>query len=287
MRNPAQADAVPIAVMLAAATRRLAQVSDSPRHDAELLLEHASGLTRAQLLSRDDAPLAPAAGEKFLALVERRATGVPIAHLTGQAEFWSLPLAITGDVLVPRPSTERLVELALELIAADRPVTVLDLGTGSGAIALAIAHERPLALITAVDRSESALAVAAQNAALLAPQRIELIASDWFGGLAGRRFEAIVANPPYVATADPDLDPHVARHEPAAALYAGADGLDALDTLIAAAPVHLEPAGWLLVEHGARQAADVRARFAQHGYDAVRTEQDLERHDRVTLGRLP
>ncbi|HSN70366.1 MAG TPA: peptide chain release factor N(5)-glutamine methyltransferase, partial [Steroidobacteraceae bacterium] len=205
----------------------------------------------------------------------------------GEWEFWSLPLTVSPAVLVPRPETELLVELALARVPPGRPVEVLDLGTGSGAIAVALAVERPLARITAVDRSAAALEVAARNVARHAPGRIELRESDWFARLAARTFDVIVGNPPYVAVDDPSLEASVGAYEPATALLAGVTGLDALEAIVAGASSHLVPGGALLLEHGDMQGAAVRRLFASAGLEHVTTHVDLADHERVTSGTWP
>ena len=239
---------------------------------------------RSAFRADPDAIPDPAARERFAALVARRARGEPLAYLTGRREFWSLELAVDARVLVPRPETERLVELALARGAADQPLAVLDLGTGSGAIALALAHERPRWRVTAVDASRDALAVATGNAQRLGIA-LELLPSDWFGALAGRRFDLIASNPPYVADGDPHLV--ALAHEPRGALCAGPDGLTALRAIVAAAPAHLARGGWLLVEHGADQGPAVRALLAAAGLDGIETATDGAGRARVGTGRMP
>jgi len=269
------------------ATAALAKTSETPRRDAELLLAHATGLTPGQIRAREQSTLDASCSRRLQAAIARRVRGEPIAYILGEWEFWSLPLEVTPDVLVPRPETELLVELALARFAATESRAVLDLGTGSGAIAIAIASERPHASVTAVDRSSAALAVAARNVERHVRGRVELIESDWFEQLAGRRYDLIVGNPPYIATADPALEANVAAHEPALALFAGRAGLDALEAIVTAAPRHLECGGSLLLEHGHAQDAAVRARFHAAGYAGVVTTSDLAGHARVTAGVIP
>lgn len=273
-----------LAELIAAATARLAAVSDSPRLDAELLLAHALGAPRTRLRSAPEERVDPATAARFAALLERRAAGEPVAYLVGRREFWSLELEVGPAVLVPRPDTETLVSEALRRIPDDAPTRVLDLGTGSGAIALALKHERPRALVTALERSPAALAVARGNAARLG-LALELIEGDWFGPLAGRRFELIVANPPYIAADDPHLA--ALGHEPRAALVAGTAGLDDLERIIAAAPAHLVPGGGLVVEHGADQGPAVRDLLAAAGFDGVRTATDGAGRARISMGTMP
>jgi release factor glutamine methyltransferase len=268
------------------ASRRLGTVSETPRVDAEWLLSLATGLTRGQIRAREEATLDRTAARRFDALVARRAQGEPIAYILGEWEFWSLPLTVSPAVLIPRPETELLVECALRYLPTHTPAEVLDLGTGSGAVAIALAVERPLARITAVDRSAAALEIAAHNVARHALGRIELRESDWFARLAGRRFDVIVANPPYVAVDDPALEASVALYEPATALLAGVAGLDAIEALVAGAPSHLLAGGALLLEHGAAQGPAVRKLFECAGFERVATARDLAGHERITVATL-
>ncbi len=259
---------------------------ESARLDAELLLAHALARPRAWLYAHSDDPMDAQAAARFEALVARRASGEPVAHLTGRRGFWSLELEVTSDTLVPRPETERLVELALERLPADRVLRVADLGTGSGAIALAIAVERPQARVTATDAGAAALELARVNAGAHEIRNVEFRHGQWWAPLAGERFDMVVSNPPYLAEDDPHLQGDL-RHEPRAALVSGADGLDAIRDIARGAAAHLEPGGWLLVEHGWTQGAAVRALFARAGLVAVETALDLEDRERVTLGRRP
>jgi release factor glutamine methyltransferase len=251
------------------------------RLDAQALLGHLLRRPRGWLIAHDDADVDEDAVARFRTLAARRREGVPVALLVGRQAFWSLELALGRDTLVPRPDTERLVELALERIPHDTVVDVLDLGTGSGAIALAIAAERPLARVTAVDLAEGALEVARTNAARLAlPLRLR--AGDWFAAVPGEVFDLIVSNPPYLAEDDhhlPDL-----RHEPRLALVSGAEGFDAIDRIVAGAGAALRAGGALLFEHGWEQGEGARARLRDAGFAEVRTWQDLEGRDRVSGG---
>lgn len=251
--------------------------------EADLLLAHVLARPRAWLFAHAGDPVAGAAAERFEGLLARRVSGEPVAYLTGRRGFWRFDLHVTPDTLVPRPETERLVELALERLPADRPARVADLGTGSGAIALALAGERPLARVVAIDASAAALDVARANARALAIGNIEFRQGDWLRPLAGERFELIASNPPYIALGDPHLAD--LRHEPALALTSGPDGLDAIREIVRDAPGHLVPGGWLLLEHGLAQGGAVRALFAAAGFEETSTAQDLEQRDRVTLGR--
>lgn len=269
---------------LAEAARALAQHSDSPRLDAELLLGRVLGLTRSEMIVRGDAPLSGELESAFDALVEQRRNGTPVAYLTGIREFWSLALTVTPAVLVPRPETELLVELALECLPRERPCTVLDLGTGSGAIALAIASERPRARITGVDVSPAALAVARANAAALGASGIEWRLGSWFAAVDGRRFDLIVGNPPYVAEGDPALAR--LKAEPALALCPGPSGLEAFAAIVGRAAAHLTEGGWLLLEHGPDQARAVADLMAGAGFVTPRSHSDLSGNPRVTSGSI-
>lgn len=254
--------------------------------DAALLLLHVLERPRAWLYAHGDAAVPAPAEERFHGLVARRAAGEPVAYLVGRRGFWTLDLSVTPDTLIPRPETELLVEQALARLEAGRPLRVADLGTGSGAIALAIASERPLARVVATDRSDAALAVARGNAlANGLDGRVEFRAGDWLGPLAGERYDLVASNPPYIAEGDPHLGQGDLRHEPAAALSSGADGLDAIRAIVAAAPAHLSAGGWLLLEHGFDQGPAVRALLAAAGFGEVETVPDLEGRDRVSLGR--
>lgn len=253
------------------------------RIDAQLLLLHVLGRApgeRGWLLAHDTDPLEPAARERFLALCRRRADVVPVAYLTGEKEFFGLPLQVDARVLVPRPDTETLVEWALDVLRERRAPRVIDLGTGSGAIALAIRSARPDAIVEAVDRSADALAVAAGNADRLGLP-VAFRQASWLDG-AGV-YDLVVSNPPYIADADPHLP--ALRHEPRQALAAGADGLDDLRAIAAAAPAHLVPGGWLLVEHGWDQAEAVGALLRAAGLTGVESRRDLAGIARCTGAR--
>ncbi len=272
---------------LAEAAGQLAQVSASPRLDAELLLAAALGRPRSHLHAWPERVLELEPAARFAAWLDRRRAGEPVAYILGRREFWSLELEVTPDTLIPRPETELLVELALERLPANRPVTVADLGTGSGAIALALAVERPQARIIATDQSFAALAVARRNARRLNISRVEFRQGDWCAPLASERFELIIANPPYVAADDPRWRESQLRFEPAAALISGADGLDALRAIIAAAPEHLAPDGWLLLEHGYDQGETVPALLQERGFGEVSDYQDAAGLSRSSGGRWP
>lgn len=255
--------------------------------DAEWLLAHALDRPPGWLWAHaDDAVEAPAR-ERYEALLARRAAGEPVAYLTGTQGFWSLDLRVTPATLIPRPETERLVELSLARLPADAPCRVADLGTGSGAIALAIARERPMAAVVATDASKAALAVAVANAQRNGIDNTWFRRGDWCEALGRERFDVIASNPPYIALGDPHLDQGDLRHEPPDALASGDDGLDAIRRIVRDAPAHLAPAGWLLLEHGWDQGQAVRVLLAAAGFVDVGTEPDLEGRDRVSLGRRP
>lgn len=260
--------------------RRLSSVLD-----AELLLAHVLGIDRTRLRSHPESAVAQAEAQAYTRALERRAAGEPVAYIVGYREFWSLRIAVDPTVLVPRPETELLVERALAVRGAD-DARVADLGTGSGAIALALAHERPAWRIVATDTSGAALAVARANARALGLERVELIEGDWFAPLSGCTFDLIVSNPPYVAPDDPLLADAPLRFEPRVALTPpGPDALSCLRGLVDAAPGYLVPGGWLLLEHGATQAADVAALLVARGFAHVRSHTDLAGRERMTEGR--
>lgn len=254
--------------------------------DARLLLQHIAGCSHAQLIASPARTLLPAQARCLAELVERRADGEPLAYLLGTAGFYGLEFLVTPAVLIPRPETERLVELALQQLPAGNGPRILDLGTGSGIIAIALAKHRPDARVVAVDVSAAALDVARHNAARHAVD-VEFLLGDWYTPLPGRHFQLIVANPPYVADGDPHLQRNGLPFEPSLALTGGvtnADGLTCLRTIVDGAPAHLAPGGWLLLEHGYDQAAAVRALLNDRGFDAVHTWPDINGIERVSGG---
>jgi release factor glutamine methyltransferase len=273
---------VPTAARLLARARDLIDPAD-----AALLLAHALGKPRSWLFAHADDALGEAEATRFDGLLARRAAGEPVAYLTGSRGFWTLDLAVTAATLVPRPETELLVELALARLPADAPVRVADLGTGSGAIALAIASERPRAQVLATDASSEALDVARGNAARNGIGNVAFRHGSWLQPLGEETFDLIASNPPYIAEGDPHLAQGDLRFEPAMALSCGPDGLDAIRVIVRDAPACLRPGGWLLLEHGWDQGDAVRALLAAAGFADVATERDLEQRDRVSLGRLP
>lgn len=259
-----------------------ARAAGLERLDAQLLVGAVLDRPRAWLLAHGDAAVADAA--RCRALIARRAAGEPLAYLVGEKEFHGLALAVTPDVLVPRPDTETLVDWALALLPAASTAAVLDLGTGSGAVALALARQRPGLRITAVDASEAALAVARRNGTRLGlPVRWQ--ASDWFGALGAERYGLVVGNPPYIAAGDPHLD--ALRHEPLRALTSGFDGLDDIRRIAAGATAHLEPGAWLLLEHGHEQAEAVRGLLIAAGLADATTHTDLAGRPRCSGARRP
>jgi len=277
--------AITVRGLLAASAAELG--GDEAAREAELLRWHALGKDRAWLYAHADDALDADGALRFHALLVRRAAGEPIAYIVGRREFWSLDLSVNPDVLIPRPETELLVEMALQRIRQNVQVDIADLGTGSGAIALAIARERPQARVRATDTSVAALAVARENAARLGIGNVEFGQGDWCAALGGRRFDLLVSNPPYVAQSDDHLLRGDLRFEPRAALASGADGLDAIRSIVAAAPAHLQPRGWLLFEHGHDQGRAARDLLAQSRFVEIFTALDLEQRERVSGGRAP
>lgn len=247
-----------------------------------ILLCHALGLTRVGLITNAERVLNEEEAARLAALVERRQQGEPIAYIVGQREFFGLPFQVGPAVLIPRPDTELIVELALERLTSG--ARMLDMGTGSGAIAVAVAHTQPAALVTALDVSDEALALARANARTNGAA-VRFLRSDWFAALDGDIFDLIVSNPPYIAAGDAHLAQGDLRFEPSGALTDFADGLSALRTIIEGAPAHLVAGGWLLLEHGYDQAAAVRSLLAEAGYAEVQSWRDLGGIERVTGGR--
>jgi len=276
-----------LAQFLLQAAEALRPVSPTPRLDAEVLAMHVTGHTRTALITGADEPLSTPQQQQLQELLQRRLAGEPVAYLTGRREFWSLDLAVTPDVLIPRPETELLVEQALVRIPAVVSWTVADLGTGSGAVALAIASERPQCRVIATDASAAALSVARANAVRLGITNVEFRQGDWLIPLTGETVDVLVSNPPYVAENDPHLIEGDVRFEPQRALVSGPDGLEAIRQIAAQASHGLKPGGWLLLEHGADQDSAVRDILAQHGYTHISTQPDLAGLPRVTAGARP
>ncbi|MER2297837.1 peptide chain release factor N(5)-glutamine methyltransferase [Pseudomonas promysalinigenes] len=267
---------------------RNAQLPESPseRLDAELLLAAAIGKSRSFLHTWPERIVSSEDAQTYAGYLQRRRAGEPVAYILGQQGFWKLDLEVAPHTLIPRPDTELLVETALELQPAS-PAKVLDLGTGTGAIALALASDRPAWQVTAVDRIDEAVALAERNRQRLGLGNVQILKSHWFSHLAGQRFDLILSNPPYIRAQDPHLAEGDVRFEPSSALVAGNDGLDDLRAIAAQAPEHLLPGGWLLLEHGYDQAGDVRALLEANGFTEVTSRKDLGGHERISLGRLP
>jgi release factor glutamine methyltransferase len=254
--------------------------------DARVLLAHVTGRNAAYLIANPETGLRQQQETAYRGLVDRRQAGEPVAYLTGEREFYGRPFKVSPAVLIPRPETELLVDLALERIGTASPARILDVGTGSGCVAIAIASERSHCKIVALDQSYEALAVARRNAFELRVGNVAFLQSNWFEALRDEHFDLIVSNPPYVAAEDPHLGAGDLRFEPRAALESGPDGLAAIRHLAAESAKHLAPGGWLLVEHGHDQAAAVRGLFEAAGYAEVFSETDLADIERVTGGRL-
>lgn len=265
-----------------------AQLPDSPcaRLDAELLLAAALGKPRSFLRTWPERVVDREVRERFEGWLVRRRAGEPVAYILGRQGFWSLDLEVAPHTLIPRPDTELLVETALQLLPAS-PARVLDLGTGTGAIALALACERLSWQVSGVDRIPEAVALAERNRERLRLANVGFRQSHWFSALEGERFALIVGNPPYIPGSDPHLQQGDVRFEPKSALVAGHDGLDDIRLIVAQAPRFLEPGGWLLLEHGYDQAAAVRDLLLGNGFSEVESRRDLGGHERISLGRLP
>jgi release factor glutamine methyltransferase len=264
--------------------RNLADPVEATR-EAQILLGHVLGVSRAWLVAHVDEPATAASAAIFRELVRRRRAGEPVAYLVGRREFYGLDFRVTPDVLIPRADTETLVDAALEKLTLHAGADVLDLGTGSGCVAISIAHERPTARVTAVEVSAAALSIARENAEAIGVD-VEFVQAAWFEGLAGRRFDMIVSNPPYVAQDDPHLQQGDLRFEPAAALASGKDGLDDIRIIVAAAPAHLQAGGWLLFEHGYDQADASRDLLRNAGFGELINRADIAGLPRVAGGRL-
>lgn len=259
--------------------------SPTPRLDAELLLAAALGKPRSYLRTWPERELDADQLGLFQSHLQRRRQGEPVAYILGHQGFWSLDLEVAPHTLIPRPDTELLVETALALLPAT-PLAALDLGTGTGAIALALASERPGWQVAGVDRIEDAVALAERNRQRLQLDNVRFLHSHWFSALAGQRFGLILSNPPYIRADDRHLDQGDVRFEPSSALVAGADGLDDIRAIIQAAPQYLLAGGWLLLEHGFDQAEAVRELLATAGFSEAHSRRDLGGHERISLGRF-
>ena len=270
---------------IAQAITRLSD-SESPKRDAQILLGFVTKKTRTFILAFGETVLTEAQLSQLETLLTRRANGEPVAYLIGEREFWSLPLQVSAATLIPRPDTESLVEQALACLP-NRACEIIDLGTGTGAIALALATERPDCAITAVDVVPEAVELARSNARRLDIDNIDVLQSHWFSAVEGRRFALIVSNPPYIDSEDRHLLQGDVRFEPRSALVAGNHGLADLDTLVTLARDFLEPDGWLLLEHGWQQGEQVRQLFIEAGFVQVSTGKDYGENERLTFGRYP
>ncbi|EPJ86857.1 hemK protein [Pseudomonas sp. CFII64] len=268
---------------------RSAELPDSPtaRLDVELLLAAALGKPRSFLHTWPERIVSSEAALTFASYLQRRRTGEPVAYILGQQGFWKLDLEVAPHTLIPRPETEMLVEATLELVPGFAPTKVLDLGTGTGAIALALASERPLWQVTAVDRVIEAVALAERNRQRLHLDNAKVLNSHWFSAIEGQTFDVIISNPPYIASEDPHLVAGDVRFEPSSALVAGAEGLDDLRLIVDQAPAHLNAGGWLLLEHGFDQGVAVRELLSSKGFEKIQTRRDLGEHERITFGRMP
>ncbi len=273
---------------LRTAARQLADALALPpreaRLEAQILFAHALGVSRAWLIGHDRDILTQGQASRVEALIKRRRDGEPVAYLLGSREFYGRAFRVTPDVLIPRPDTELLVDLALQRLPPDASWNLLDIGVGSGIVAVSLALERPRCRVTGTDLSEAALRVARSNAATL-NATLDIQISDGFDALGSRRFHLIVSNPPYIAAADPHLKQGDLRFEPALALASGTDGLDLIRRLVAQAPTHLETGGWLLLEHGWDQAEQVGGLLADAGFSEIFNAPDLAGHPRVSGGR--
>jgi release factor glutamine methyltransferase len=266
-------------------THELAGLGAEARREAEFLLAAALECSRGELLARRETPVADAVARRYRASLVRRAQGEPLAYLTGRKEFWTLDLEVDARVLIPRPETELLVEFALQVLPVDARARVLDLGTGSGAVALAIASERPHARVVATDVSADAITVACRNAERLELGNVSFEIGDWYEPVGAMHFDLIVSNPPYVAAHDASMRGDGVVAEPRIALTPGPRGLEAIERIAVRAHEHLRPGGWLAVEHGAAQAQAVCALFSNHGLSTIRSLADLAGLDRVTCGK--
>ncbi|MHB8454896.1 MAG: peptide chain release factor N(5)-glutamine methyltransferase [Acidiferrobacterales bacterium] len=269
------------------AVAELTPCSPSPRLDAEALIMHVCAIDRAGIITRSGEMLGDKEAQQLDSLLLRRKSGEPIAYLTGKREFWSIDLRVSPDTLIPRPETETLVEHALACIPREAAWDIADLGTGSGAIALAIISERRSCRIVATDVSLAALEIARENARSHGFDQITFQEGHWFAALAGRQFDMLVSNPPYVCEGDACLNAGDVRFEPNLALVAGSDGLNAIREIAEGAHAHLRPGAWLLLEHGFDQARAVRDILARQGYQHCGSHPDLAGHARITVGRQP
>ncbi len=264
----------------------LADKAHNPQQEASLLLFHAIDKTKEFLIAHSDEQLSSTSFQRYQAYLARRIKGEPIAYIQQQKEFWSLPLKVFPGILIPRPETELIIEATLELLTNKDQANILDLGTGSGCIALALAKEKPNTRITACDNSPTCVEIAIANAKNLAINNVNFIISDWFKAITNNNFNIIISNPPYIAIDDEDIEHKVQQYEPESALFSDNQGLEDLLHIIEHAPNYLSAGGSLLVEHGYQQGSDVRTQFIRCGYNDVHTLQDIQQHERVTQGTI-
>ena len=260
-------------------------ISENPQSEALLLLQHATGKSKEHLIAHHEDALNPQALHDYHQFIQRRQSGEPMAYIKKEKEFWSLPLSVNHHVLIPRPETELLVDTALSILAENPHANILDLGTGSGCIALALAKELPNAKIVASDVSQSCIDTATQNANNLQVSNIQFITSDWFENIPHMAFDLIVSNPPYISTNDKDIEPHVRDFEPSSALFADNNGLQCLIHIIEHARHYLAKQGSILLEHGHQQATDVQHYLTQNDFDQVASYQDMQQYLRATSGQ--
>lgn len=258
----------------------------NPQQEASLLLAHAIGKTKEFLIAHSDKQLSETSFRLFQDHLSRRATGEPIAYIQQQKEFWSLPLTVSPNVLIPRPETELIIEIVLQHLINKDHANILDLGTGSGCIALALAKEKPHATIMACDNSSACIDIAKINAKNLAITNVNFITSHWFESVESNNFDIIISNPPYISHDDKDIQYEVQKYEPESALFSDNQGLKDLFHIIVHAPNYLSPNGTVLVEHGYQQGKDVRIQFAESGYNNIHTSLDMQQHERVTQGTV-
>jgi release factor glutamine methyltransferase len=284
--TPSIEELIKSALLLAATQlKALGIETETAKLEAQLLLQHALNVNRAWLISHQDDALQANIHAAYRAMLERRLSGEPIAYILGYREFYGLNLKVTPDTLIPRADTETLVEATLAKINLHEKLHILDLGTGTGAIAFAIAKHRPQAHVTALDASQAALDIAIENAQNLKLPNVKLMLSDWFSAIQKEKFDVIVSNPPYIEVADAHLKQGDLRFEPISALASGADGMDAIRHIIDACLIYLKPQGWLMLEHGYNQAELVAGLMAKVGFNDIETINDLAGNTRVTLGK--
>lgn len=264
----------------------LSTVADNPQNEALLLLEHISEQRKEYLIAHSDELLNDTIEQQYLNALQRRQSGEPLAYITQTKEFWSLELNIEPGILIPRPDTELLIETTLAITKQKQSLNILDLGTGSGCIALALAKELPQSNIVACDNSQTCINVAEKNADKLKLNNVSFILSDWFNEISKTNFDIIVSNPPYISPQDPNIEHEVKTFEPASALFADNNGYADLYTIIQQAKIYLNPGGTLIVEHGFQQAKEIRSHLKKHHFQKIKSHKDLQQHERVTQGHV-